>query len=155
MMLFALPLLVAGLATASKANANNVSVFSTVKDGRVVLVLHNNYPETPVSLERIEVPTGMVRRRGGLAAVDHRVIKQRLSVGEASTVDLGSIEQVFDGGGTADNSTAAIRNINAVGADRCLTRHTPVVVHLRLQGGSIRLLHGVPVTYCHPRADVS
>lgn len=152
---FTLPLLAVGLGIASRADANNVSVSSTVQAGRVLLVLHNNHPETPVTLERIEVPTGMVWKRGGLAAVDHRVIQRHLAIGEASTVDLGSIEQVFDGGGTPEVSTAAIRSITAVGADLCLTRHTPVTVHMRLAGGSIRLLHGVPVSYCHPRADTA
>ena len=152
---FTLPLLAVGLGIASSADANNVSVSSTVQAGRVLLVLHNNHPETPVTLERVEVPTGMVRKRGGLAAVDHRVIQQHLAIGEASTVDLGSVEQVFDGGGTSEESTAALRSIMAVGADRCLTRHTPVTVHMRLAGGSIRLLHGVPVSYCHPRADAT
>ncbi|HEL3006456.1 TPA: hypothetical protein UM358_000782 [Stenotrophomonas maltophilia] len=121
----------------------------------MLLVLHNNHPETPVALERVEVPTGMVRKRGGLVALDHRVIQQGLAIGEASTVDLGSVEQVFDGGGTAEESTAVLRSITTVGADRCLTRHTPVTVHMRLAGGSIRLLHGVPVSYCYPRADAS
>ncbi|MGV6941956.1 hypothetical protein ACVALR_14210 [Stenotrophomonas maltophilia] len=153
--LLALPLLAVGLGIASRADANNVSVSSTVQDDRVLLVLHNNHPETPVALERIEVPTGMVRKRGGLSAVDHRVIQQRLAIGEASTVDLGRVEQVFDGGGTAEESTAVLRSITTAGADRCLTRHTPVTVHMRLAGGSIRLLHGVPVSYCHPRADAT
>ncbi len=121
----------------------------------MLLILHNNHPETPVALESIEVPSGMVRKRGGLAAVGHRFIQQRLTIGEASTVDLGSVEQVFDGGGTAEESTAALRSVTAVGADRCLTRHTPVTVHMRLAGGSVRLLHGVPVSYCHPRADAT
>ncbi|WP_116896583.1 MULTISPECIES: hypothetical protein [Gammaproteobacteria] len=153
--LLTLPLLVVGLGIASRADANNVSVSSTVRAGRVLLVLHNNHPETPVALERVEVPTGMVRKRGGLVALDHRVIQQGLAIGEASTVDLGSVEQVFDGGGTAEESTAVLRSITTVGADRCLTRHTPVTVHMRLAGGSIRLLHGVPVSYCYPRADAS
>ncbi|HHA2630005.1 TPA: hypothetical protein ACOEOK_001464 [Stenotrophomonas maltophilia] len=153
--LLTLPLLVVGLGIASRADANNVSVSSTVRAGRVLLVLHNNHPETPVALERVEVPTGMVRKRGGLVALDHRVIQQGLAIGEASTVDLGSVEQVFDGGGTAEESTAVLRSITTVGADRCLTRHTPVTVHMRLAGGSIRLLHGVLVSYCYPRADAS
>ncbi|HHA2454287.1 TPA: hypothetical protein ACOEBF_001314 [Stenotrophomonas maltophilia] len=153
--LLTLPLLAVGLGIASRADANNVSVSSTVRAGRVLLVLHNNHPETPVALERVEVPTGMVRKRGGLVALDHRVIQQGLAIGEASTVDLGSVEQVFDGGGTAEESTAVLRSITTVGADRCLTRHTPVTVHMRLAGGSIRLLHGVPVSYCYPRADAS
>lgn len=153
--LLTLPLLAVGLGIASRADANNVSVSSTVRAGRVLLVLHNNHPETPVALERVEVPTGMVRKRGGLVALDHRVIQQGLAIGEASTVDLGSVEQVFDGGGTAEESTAVLGSITTVGADRCLTRHTPVTVHMRLAGGSIRLLHGVPVSYCYPRADAS
>ncbi len=153
--LLTLPLLAVGLGIASRADANNVSVSSTVRAGRVLLVLHNNHPETPVALERVEVPTGMVRKRGGLVALDHRVIQQGLAIGEASTVDLGSVEQVFDGGGTAEESTAVLRSITTVGADRCLTRHTPVTVHMRLAGGSIRQLHGVPVSYCYPRADAS
>lgn len=145
--------LAALLLIAVPAVAGNIGSDSRVEDGRVQLILTNNTPETLVTLERVEVPVSLIYKRGAARPAAVRAVPVSGPVGERTIVDIGSVEEVFNGGGAASDTVAHLKATTTSGMTKCLMRHTPVTVLMQLTGGSIRLMHAVPTTFCHARVD--
>jgi hypothetical protein len=136
------------------AVAGNVDSDSRVVDGRVQLLLTNPNPSIPVTLERVEVPVSLVHKKKGVVeAAEIRVVPASGVVGAPTIIDLGSVEDVFNGGGEANETVAVLKETTTVGMKKCLTRHTPVTVLLRVADATVKLMRAVPSTFCHARAD--
>lgn len=140
-------------AIAPAAVAGNIDSQSRVQDGRVQLILTNNTPETLITLERVEVPVSLIYKRDTTRPAAVRSVPVSGPVGERTIVDIGSVEEVFNGGGAASDTIAHLRTTTTTGMTKCLTRHTPVTVLMQLTGGSIKLMQAVPTTFCHARVD--
>lgn len=141
------------LLIAHPAVADNIGSESRVQDGRVQLILTNNTPETLITLEHVEVPVSLVYKKDVAHPTAVRAVPVSGPIGERTIVDIGSVEEVFNGGGTASDTVAHLKTTTTSGMTKCLMRHTPVTVLMHLAGGSIRLMHAVPTTFCHARVD--
>jgi hypothetical protein len=133
--------------------AGNIDSQSRVQDGRVQLILTNTTPETLITLERVEVPVSLIYKKDAAHPTGIRTVPVSGPVGERTIIDIGSVEEVFNGGGAASDTVAHLNTTTTTGMTKCLMRHTPVTVLMQLAGGSIRLMHAVPTTFCHPRVD--
>ncbi|WNH54807.1 hypothetical protein [Stenotrophomonas oahuensis] len=134
-------------------SAGNVVSDSRIQDGRVQLILSNTTPEVVITLERVEVPAALAYKRGTARPVSVRTVPASGIVGERTVIDLGSVEEVFNGGGPASETVATLKSTTTAGMTLCLNRHTPVTVLMRLGRASIKLTRAVPTTFCHGRTE--
>ena len=145
--------IVAALLLSPCVSANNVEGFSRVDNGRVQLILTNTQPATPIMLERVELPVAVVKRRGTYQPTHVRTVAADGPVGERTVIDIGSVEEVFNGGGAATETMAQLRTVTTVGMKKCFTRNTAVTVLMKVSGGSIKYMRAVPTTFCLERSD--
>jgi hypothetical protein len=131
------------------AAANNVESYSRIHEGRVQLILTNTLPGTVVTLDRAEVPVSLDRRKGEVRPSRTRVIPLSGIVRDHTVIDLGTVQEVFNGGGVAADAIGIRPEPASSGMTKCQTRSTPVSVRMLLSDGStIMLRRAVQTEVC-------
>lgn len=140
-------LLLALVGSSSVVHAQNVSVVAESAGSRVLLTMKNIVPDVPVVVERVEVPQGKVAKRGKIVDSSYRTFAIGMPLEPSHTVDIGSIEDVFNGGSTPDLAVAQLRLRLPLG--QCETRNVSLHIVLRYQNYTQPGYYGIPVTWCN------
>lgn len=144
-------LLLSLLSTPAIAAAGPVSTSSRVENDRVFLVLTNDSPGVVFVVDEVTVPVHLKRKRNTYVPTETRAVPAQGTLIDRLDVDLGSVQEVFDAGGTEDATLSNYRKLRSAGMSSCHTRSAPVDAKLRSGTTIVKLVTSVQVTYCLDR----
>lgn len=138
------------------APAADTALSSEVVDGRVIVTLRNPPGEPAAFVDRVEIPVFLKKRGNNYVATESRTMPVGRELVESMSFDVGSVEQVFDGGGTEKESSVRaglvglndeLRRSGGI-AGFCQHRWTPLKVYLTRAYGSQEIITSLPTSFC-------
>lgn len=129
-----------------------VSTSSKVENGRVFLVLTNDSPGVVFVVDEVTVPVHLKRKQKTFLPTETRTVPAPGTLVDRLTIDLGNVQEVFDGGGTKNETLSNYRKLRSVGMESCHRSSTPVEARLSSsRTATTNLVTSVEVTYCLER----